>query len=187
MTCPNCSYSIPSGMQYCPNCGNLLNEIATNSAGVPTQRIDSSTIPQQQRRITAPLEPLPEDSVTQSPILALPSSPASFSDRPMQPQVVPRGTLPNTSYVVPAPKNNSNAVVSLVFGILGWVILPLIGPIVAIVAGHIALRQIKIQEGQQDGRGMAIAGLVLGYLQIVVLIIACAIIAIGAFMFTQMQ
>ena len=186
MTCPNCSYSIPSGMQYCPNCGNLLNEFAPHSAGVPTQRIDSSTLPQQQRRITAPLEPLPEDSVAQSPILTLPSSQTLLSNQPIASQVVPRGTLPNTSYVVPAPKNNSNAIVSLVFGILGWVVLPLIGPIVAIVAGHIALRQIKIQEGQQDGRGMAIAGLILGYLQIVLLIVICGIVAIAALLFTQM-
>ena len=148
-------------MQYCPNCGNLLQEMTPSSAGMPTQRIGSTTIPQQQRHITAPLEPLPEDGLYQKADFEAPTLPVIPSNQPYTPQVVPRGTLPNTTYVVPGPKNNTNAVVSLVFGIIGWVVLPVIGPIVAIVAGHIALRQLKQLEGQQEGRGLAIAGLVL--------------------------
>jgi hypothetical protein len=71
-------------------------------------------------------------------------------------------------------------VVSLVFGILTWVFLPVIGPIVAVVAGHMARAEIRRSNGQVGGGGMALAGLVLGYLQIALLILAiCAIVAIG--------
>ncbi len=53
-----------------------------------------------------------------------------------------------------APRTNILAVLSLIFGILGV-------SIVAIVVGHIGLAQIR--RTGESGRGMAIAGLVLGY------------------------
>ena len=56
---------------------------------------------------------------------------------------------------------NSLAIVSLILGIawLGW-----IGSILAVVLGHVSLSQIK--KTGQSGKGMAIAGLVLGYVGI---------------------
>jgi hypothetical protein len=54
-----------------------------------------------------------------------------------------------------------------VAGILGWILIPILGPIVAIITGHIAQAQIAGSNGALQGRGMAIAGLVLGYAQIV--------------------
>ena len=39
---------------------------------------------------------------------------------------------------------------------LGW-----IGSVLAVIFGHVALAQVR--EGTRSGRGMAIAGLVLGY------------------------
>ena len=53
-----------------------------------------------------------------------------------------------------APRTNVPAVISLVFGILG-------GSVVAIVLGHIGVSQTR--RTGEGGRGMAIAGLVLGY------------------------
>jgi hypothetical protein len=55
------------------------------------------------------------------------------------------------------------AVVSLVSGILGWLPLPLIGSIVAIVTGHLARGEIRREPGRLEGDGMALAGLILGY------------------------
>jgi hypothetical protein len=75
--------------------------------------------------------------------------------------------LPSTdgqgvSYRV-SPPTSSMALVSLILGILGWVILPLIGSILAVVFGHLALGEIDRSGGQLGGRGMAQVGLVLGY------------------------
>lgn len=57
--------------------------------------------------------------------------------------------------------------VSLVFGVLGWTVLPVIGALVAIVCGHIARADIRgAPAGSLDGDGMALAGLVLGWLQV---------------------
>ena len=58
------------------------------------------------------------------------------------------------------------AVVSLVFGILGWTLLPFLGGIVAVICGHLARGEIRRTPDQLEGDGMAVAGLVLGYLSI---------------------
>ncbi len=70
-------------------------------------------------------------------------------------------------------KTNVLAIVSLVASISGFVILPFIGPIVGVICGHISLGQIK-KTGEQ-GRGMALAGLILGYVGIALAIIGTII------------
>jgi len=62
-----------------------------------------------------------------------------------------------------SPPTSSMALVSLILGILGWVILPLIGSVLAVVFGHVALGEIYRSGGQLGGRGVAQVGLVLGY------------------------
>jgi hypothetical protein len=64
---------------------------------------------------------------------------------------------------------STTAIVSLVFGILSWIVLPLIGAIVAVVCGHMARSEIRRAPPGVviDGDGMAIAGLVLGYVHLV--------------------
>ncbi|MFZ4519612.1 MAG: DUF4190 domain-containing protein [Microthrixaceae bacterium] len=55
---------------------------------------------------------------------------------------------------------------SLVFGILALVVLPLIGSVAAIVLGHGARSRIRRSGGRLRGDGMAVAGLVLGYVSL---------------------
>ena len=73
-------------------------------------------------------------------------------------------------------KTSGMAIASLVCGIVN--VFPL--SVIAIVLGHISLSQIKKSAGQITGRGLAIAGLVLGYLGIVAIpfILIVAAIAI---------
>lgn len=65
-----------------------------------------------------------------------------------------------------ARPTSSLAVVSLVFGILGWTVLPAVGAVVAVITGHMARAEIRRSAGQLEGDGMAVAGLVLGWLMI---------------------
>ena len=58
------------------------------------------------------------------------------------------------------------AVTSLVFGILGWTLLPFLGSVVAVICGHMARGEIRRSQGAMEGDGFAVAGLVLGYLVI---------------------
>jgi len=46
--------------------------------------------------------------------------------------------------------------------------------VLALVFGHVALKQIARTGGAQGGRGMAIAGLVLGYLGVATLLLTFA-------------
>jgi hypothetical protein len=64
---------------------------------------------------------------------------------------------------VQAPPTSNMALVSLIMGILGWLALPVIGSVLAIVFGHAALGEIDRSAGQLGGRGMAQIGLILGY------------------------
>ncbi len=65
---------------------------------------------------------------------------------------------------IPSGRTNPLAAVSLGFGI-GQMFLPFVGAIVAIIMGHVAKSQIR--ETGDYGAGLATAGLVLGYLGIV--------------------
>jgi len=67
----------------------------------------------------------------------------------------------------PTTRTSTSAVISLIAGVLGFVqILPVIGPIAAVVAGHIAKSEIKKSGGMVTGNGMATTGLILGYVMI---------------------
>lgn len=57
-------------------------------------------------------------------------------------------------------RTNGLAVASLILGIL-WMYW--VGSILAIIFGIIARRQIDASHGTQDGRGMATAGIILGW------------------------
>jgi prepilin-type processing-associated H-X9-DG protein len=82
----------------------------------------------------------------------------------------PPGYEPGT----PMPKRETPgiAIASLVCGILSWVCAGPLAAIPAVITGHMALGRIKRSAGALGGRGMAIAGLILGYASIVVMIAA---------------
>lgn len=75
------------------------------------------------------------------------------------------------------------AVVSLVSGIASWCVVPLIGAIVAIVCGHLARGEIRRAQDQIEGDGLAVVGLVLGYVQLafgfILLLFAIAAVVLG--------
>lgn len=75
-----------------------------------------------------------------------------------------------------APAETSGkAIVSLVTGLIG--IFPIC--VVAIIYGHLALSDIKKSAGRLSGRGMAIAGLVLGYMGVVMIPVILIVAAIA--------
>ncbi|MEO6200199.1 MAG: DUF4190 domain-containing protein [Cryobacterium sp.] len=85
-----------------------------------------------------------------------PAAPGYYQPQQQQPQQPGYGQQP---YGAPVEKYNVLAIVSLVTGILTI-------SLVAIITGHIALSQIT--KTLEKGRGLAIAGLVLGYAGIVI-------------------
>ena len=73
------------------------------------------------------------------------------------------------------PGTNGLAIASLVLGIV-WVYW--VGSVLALVFGYVALSQIK--RTGQGGRGMAIAGIVLGWIGCAVLVIAIVAAIVAA-------
>jgi hypothetical protein len=76
----------------------------------------------------------------------------------------------------PIRKTSSLAVASLVSGILGWTLLPLLGTLVAIITGHMARAEIGRSNGQLDGDGLAVAGLVLGWVAVALWVVGLVVL-----------
>lgn len=82
---------------------------------------------------------------------------------PMQAGAPPVTAYPPAVYAY-GPRTNSLAIASLVTGILSWVLCPFLAAVLAVIFGHVARGQVK-QSGEGGG-GMALAGLILGYVNI---------------------
>ena len=85
----------------------------------------------------------------------------------------------------PAPQTNGMAIASFVLGIVSLACSQCITAIPGVIFGHIALKQIRESGGTQGGRGLAIGGLVTGYISlgiVAAVVIVYAIIALVVFL-----
>src|SRR5262249_13545849 len=89
-------------------------------------------------------------------------SPAPVAQPPSAPWAPPSTVGP-----APAQRVNGFAVASLVLGLTCW--CGFFTGILAVIFGNVALGRIARSEGREQGRGMAIAGIVLGWVSIAVL------------------
>lgn len=100
---------------------------------------------------------------------------------------------PSPPYAVPARPTNGVAVAAMICGIVGLLfspaiiafLVPIIIPIAAVVLGHIAISQLKRTPGT-GGKGMALTGLILGYIPLAfsllgLIVIIIVTVSIGAF------
>lgn len=80
---------------------------------------------------------------------------------------------PSSSYPAsPVVETNIWAIISLISGILGWIGVFGLGGIAAVITGHVAKSQIQNSGGRMAGDGLATAGLVLGYLNLALTVLA---------------
>jgi hypothetical protein len=74
------------------------------------------------------------------------------------------------------------AIISLVAGILGFTVMPIIASIVAIWAGYAARGETRSIPPKASGDGMATAGIVMGWIQIGLAVVGiCCMIAYFVF------
>ena len=106
-----------------------------------------------------------------------PPSPGGYGQPPGYggPPPPPYATYGVQPYV--ARKTNGFAIASLILGGL-WIYW--IGSILALVFGYIGKSQIDKSGDTQDGRGLAIAGIVLGWIGVAVLVVFIIAVAAGA-------
>jgi hypothetical protein len=102
-----------------------------------------------------------------------PPPPDPPSGQPVQPAA--QTTAQPTVYV--QQRTNGMAVASLVLGIV-WIMW--IGSVLALVFGYIAKGQIEASNGTESGTGLAVAGIVLGWVGVGFLVLYIILVAAGA-------
>ncbi len=101
-----------------------------------------------------------------------PNPPAAPSPYPPYPpyQAYPPPPPPGPGYPYypgpVAPSTNGFAIASLALSISGFILLGIVGSILGVIFGHIAQNQIKRAVPPEEGRGLATAGLIIGYIGI---------------------
>src|SRR3954464_14759079 len=69
-------------------------------------------------------------------------------------------------------QSSGSATASLVLGICGFVVCPVVCSVLAIVFAHQAYREIDASGGRIGGRGLAQAGLILGWIGVALCVLA---------------
>jgi Domain of unknown function (DUF4190) len=88
----------------------------------------------------------------------------------------PSGYPPYSYSYAELPKTNGLAVASLVCSFFFWIYG--IGALVAIVFGFIARSQIRHSGGTQRGKGMALAGIIIGFASLVITAVVITIVVV---------
>ena len=86
----------------------------------------------------------------------------------------------NSGYYSSPVQDSTLAIIALVAGILGITFFPLIGSIVAVIAGPLAKREIDESGGTLGGESIAHIGMILGWIGLALSLLGCCI-AIGVF------
>jgi hypothetical protein len=107
-----------------------------------------------------------ETHVYNQPPSGIPPPPYQY-DYPAQPPAYP-GYYPSPYPIIyQVPHTSGAAVASMICGLLSWVLLPFIGGVIAVVCGHHARDEIRRSNGLVTGDGMAVTGLIFGYLHLI--------------------
>jgi hypothetical protein len=161
--CGGCGATLGPQEQFCGACGRFRSD-ATTRVWPPQDATAPQAWPPQgwPPQDAPPQAPLPPPGSARAAAPAYGGAPGPYGYG--QP-------IPGYYYgpVMPASRTNVLAIISLVAGLVGFVAC-FVPSIVAVVTGHIGLSQIA-RSGRggpytvpETGRGLAIAGLVLGYI-----------------------
>jgi hypothetical protein len=176
--CPICAETVKAAALICRYCGHDFRTDAAGAAVVggpaPVAGVPSP-VPQP--------TPVPTPWQTPAPGGA-PTDPAQgWSQWGTAPGVQTAGSfpppanVPGTGYPVsPTRTTNGYAIASMVLGIL-WVWW--LGSLLALIFGYVAKSQIDQSNGMQSGRGMAIAGIILGWVGVGFLVLLFIGLAVG--------
>ena len=156
MFCFRCGASMPDEAQVCPQCA------------APVASAQPPRTPQ------AP-QPPPSDS----PWL----NPPPQSQYPPQVQYPPE-QYPG-QYYPQRPPTDGKATASLVFGILSILCFLILAGIPAIILGHLSRADIKRSMGRLLGDGMALAGLIMGYISIGLTLLIVPAVILPEFLHTR--
>ena len=75
------------------------------------------------------------------------------------------------------PPTSTLAIISLVAGILGFTVLPIIGSIAAILMGYAARKETRTVPPLASGDGLATVGIVMGWIQVGLTVVGICCVA----------
>jgi len=162
MFCPECGAPNEEDSVFCGNCGAPMDPDE-----MPAVEKDETTVAEGVEELDVDaFEEAPEELTEEEVLPAEESSLVPTPPEPAAPEVpVPPPPPPVVDYST-SVQTSGMAIASLVMGIAGWTLLPLVGSILAIVFGYAARREIRQRPDELTGEGMAVAGLVLGWIMV---------------------
>jgi hypothetical protein len=136
-----------------------------------------------------PVSPEPAPQIPAPPV-ELPPASATVSPEPASPYTPPPPVAAQPNYgtqPVQSRETNPWAIVSLVSSILSWIGLFGVGGLVGVVAGIMARNQIRDSAGRQEGDGLALAGIIVGAANILLVCIGlmCLMVVFGVFAYRR--
>src|SRR6478672_5299357 len=150
MFCFKCGASMPEDATVCPQCATPVQAVPTPPPPAPPQQPTSANPASTSAWLNVP------PAASQQPPQY---QPQAQTYRPYQP-----------------PKTDGGAITSMVLGIASFALcLSFLTGIPAIILGHISLSRIKKSMGRLKGEGMALTGLILGYISLPSILIIAAI------------
>jgi len=126
-----------------------------------------------QGRITPQTRIKQEGSTDWKTAAEIPELNAMLAGRPSTPGVA---AVPTAGPASASGKRKGLAISSLTLGIPSLFLCSILTGIPAVICGHLALGRTKRSPSQYGGAGMAIAGLVMGYLSIVLLLVSVPLV-----------
>jgi hypothetical protein len=184
LLCKTCDAEVQPGQTFCVNCGSRVegNTYSPDAPGV----LPSADPAHNVRETPAFAQPEPGRPPVAAGTPSYAPPPVASPPSPIAPPAPGQPTVgygqAGAPYTPPTAQSQTStgAIVSLIFGLLGlFFVLPLIGPIVGIFAGHMARRNIRESDGRLSGDGLALAGMITGYIGLAFSLIFCGIILIG--------
>ena len=155
MFCPMCGAPNEDDADFCGNCGAALTEDdAAIEAGVEAAE-DTAEVVVDEAAEEILVEPVPEEA-------------DSVGEAVPEVQAVDRVEVkpPPKAAAAPSLRTSGLAVASLVSGIVGLSMVPLLGSILALILGYMARREIRDRPNELTGDGLALAGIVLGWISV---------------------
>lgn len=167
MVCPNCAYDNSPNNRFCVRCGVDLS--VAPSPETPSFAMGAGTEP-------APPPPNPWGTPP-------PAAPWSAPGQTPPPPPPPYGSPPDAGTPNPfaqypayppsgyqTASTNGLAIASFILGLVGWMACG-VGSVVAVILGFVARSQIRNSHGRQGGDGLALAGIILGFLAIALVVL----------------
>jgi len=146
MDCEKCGKEISPGNSFCQSCGAPVGQ-----------------------------QPPPEVAPGAPTLIPPPPAPRGNAQAGQPPSPVPPPPQAAATPTGGPARSSGWAIASLVMGILGWTCLFFVGGVLAIIFGAVAKHEIHKSNGKLKGGGMATAGIVLGSVIVLIVLIGAAI------------